>query len=426
MSVGPSFKRGVQLRRAVLVAPVPIGGEMVLDGSPTILVLSTADWGAAVWTNKQHLALRLARLGYSVTYVNSVGLRMPGLSTRDLRRVMDRVTRRGKSRAGGRPGSGPTPSVSSPLMLPAAWGSPARLVNQLVLPRQMGPWRNAHQERVLWTFSPVTFGLDRLARATVYHCVDLLESFPGVNRGVVHRGEEELARKGVLAIASSRPILQHLHEVGFRRTLLWENVADVDSFALRTPAPSGEGKARKGNLVYAGNLTGEKVDWTLLSSLMERLPSVTLHLAGPIAEGSRTTPNEPELERLMDNPRVRYYGVLNPMELGRLFRRCSVGLIPYRLNSYTTGVFPLKTFEYLAAGLAVVSSPLPALGEAARNSRHIVLASPGDWGQAVQRQDREPSEASLTERLAEAQAHSWSAREAQIRTLVEEMTRGDW
>jgi hypothetical protein len=36
-------------------------------------------------------------------------------------------------------------------------------------------------------------------------------------------------------------------------------------------------------------------------------------------------------------------------------------LIPYLLNEATTAVFPLKVFEYLATGNAVVSTALPSL-----------------------------------------------------------------
>ena len=38
-------------------------------------------------------------------------------------------------------------------------------------------------------------------------------------------------------------------------------------------------------------------------------------------------------------------------------------IIPYNLNSYTVGVFPLKFWEYLASGKPVVTTPLPSLQE---------------------------------------------------------------
>ncbi|MCY1310378.1 hypothetical protein D9M70_605600 [compost metagenome] len=35
-----------------------------------------------------------------------------------------------------------------------------------------------------------------------------------------------------------------------------------------------------------------------------------------------------------------------------------MGLLPTLVNDYTRGMFPMKYFEYLAAGLPVVSTPL--------------------------------------------------------------------
>ena len=40
-----------------------------------------------------------------------------------------------------------------------------------------------------------------------------------------------------------------------------------------------------------------------------------------------------------------------------------VGLLPCMLNQYTRAMFPMKFFEYLAAGLPVVSTNLPSLNE---------------------------------------------------------------
>lgn len=40
-------------------------------------------------------------------------------------------------------------------------------------------------------------------------------------------------------------------------------------------------------------------------------------------------------------------------------------MIPYRLSEHTASIFPMKVFEYLAAGLRVVTTPLPALATVA-------------------------------------------------------------
>ena len=47
--------------------------------------------------------------------------------------------------------------------------------------------------------------------------------------------------------------------------------------------------------------------------------------------------------------------------LPQVLRGADAGLIPYAINDLTRSVFPMKVYEYLAAGLPVVSTPLPAL-----------------------------------------------------------------
>ena len=51
---------------------------------------------------------------------------------------------------------------------------------------------------------------------------------------------------------------------------------------------------------------------------------------------------------------------------------CSVGIVPYSITPYNTSSFPLKIFEYLAAGLPVVSTALPAAEWV--QSKHVHLA----------------------------------------------------
>ena len=44
-----------------------------------------------------------------------------------------------------------------------------------------------------------------------------------------------------------------------------------------------------------------------------------------------------------------------------MLRAADAGLIPYARNELTDSIFPMKVYEYLAAGLPVVATPLPAL-----------------------------------------------------------------
>ncbi len=63
------------------------------EEKPSIVMFSTADWDNPFWTNKQHMALHLARRGYRVLYVESMGLRKPTINGSDLARIWRRLKR---------------------------------------------------------------------------------------------------------------------------------------------------------------------------------------------------------------------------------------------------------------------------------------------------------------------------------------------
>lgn len=385
-----------------------------MTGGPAVLVLSTADWDRPLWTNKQHLSVQLAARGADVTYVNSIGARVPGLSIDDLARAVGRIRKLAGRRAGaGAPTAPPPPNVT--VVTPAALPfhrrrSPIWPFNRLMVRRAVARWLAApRHQRVLWAFMPVTYGLEDEAAATVYHCVDLLAHFPGVDGQAFAAGEANLAARGVPAIASSRGVARHLEDSGFGSVRLWENVADTDRF--RAAARTGTRTA--GAVVYGGNLTPHKVDFDLLRAVA-RLPGVTLHIAGPVAEGGG---DGGAATALLTEPGIVHHGTLTPDALAALFARCTVGLIPYLANDYTGGVFPMKTYEYLAAGLAVVSTPLPSL----TSTTDVHLADGEAFVAAVAAEQAVPDDAVVARRWRAAEPHSWPARGDAAMALIEEL-----
>jgi glycosyltransferase involved in cell wall biosynthesis len=378
------------------------------------LLLSTADWDRPVWTNKQHMALRLAA-GGRVIYVNSLGLRRPSARPDDLLRVARRVLRPGRGRGAG-PAAAPRPPglrVVDPLVLPyhrlrhPVWDLNRRLLEHAVRAWLEGP----PGERILWTYSPVTYGLERHAAATVYHCVDLLAGFPRVDATAIAEGEARLARAGATALASSRTIERHLRASGFAHVELWENVADS-----RLVEEESRGEEREpSTAAFVGNLSPYKVDFALLRRLVEDLPRLRLELAGPEAEGGG---GAPELAWFRGHPRVTVRPTLAPAEMARLLGRASVGLVPYLLNDYTSGVFPMKVYEYLAAGLPVVTTALPSLEGA---DEVTWCKDAGAFLRQVGAELGLPHPADVERRRALARSRSWDARGAQALFLVERL-----
>jgi glycosyltransferase involved in cell wall biosynthesis len=369
-----------------------------------VVILSTADFASAVWTNKQHLARELAR-HVPVTYIETFGTRQPTFAATDLRRMLGRLR-------SNRSVNAPSPTTSGvdvvrPKVIPFHGSAPLRMLNKYLVQHLSVETDGA----VLWTFSPITYGLeDRFAR-TVYHSVDLLHTQHS-SPEVCLAAEAVLLEKADCVIASSLGVLKHLRIMGRDDVLLWENVADT---ALYEAAD----ETRQSRAVFAGNLTTSKVDFELLHSLAAAGVRVTL--TGPTSIDG--TSAQREMDDLLALAGIDYVGSLPSAELARVLASSMVGLIPYRLNEYTAGVFPMKVYEYLAAGLKVVSTALPSLEQTA--SDDLVLAEGESFVKAVQAGFESWSEQAVTRRRALARGHSWQARGEQALNLIDGLFRAE-
>jgi hypothetical protein len=111
----------------------------------------------------------------------------------------------------------------------------------------------------------------------------------------------------------------------------------------------------KNVILYQGNIFN-KIDFELMHALAKRLPTWQFNFCGKVIF------NEPEWQALALLPNVSYLGLLTPEELKKESYRSTLGIIPFVENKWLVRrSFPLKAFEYVAAGLPVVSIPINSL-----------------------------------------------------------------
>jgi len=100
---------------------------------------------------------------------------------------------------------------------------------------------------------------------------------------------------------------------------------------------------------YTGSIS-ERLDCELLTRIARELPNASLVMIGPVHPGTGEFPR---------GEKVHYLGLKPHSELPAYLRLFDVALIPFRINAATRKLNPVKTLEYLAAGVPVVSTPLP-------------------------------------------------------------------
>ena len=91
-----------------------------------------------------------------------------------------------------------------------------------------------------------------------------------------------------------------------------------------------------------------------------------------------------------------------------------VGLMPYADQAMSQYTYPAKLHQYLAAGLPIVSTPLPDLEEFADV---VETAAAGDFVAAVERALEQPADQAV--RRAIAADNSWERRMEALSRIVE-------
>ena len=324
-----------------------------------ILIFSTADWDNPFWTNKQHMAVLFAEHGYRVIYVDSLGLRRPSLHARDVKRILRRVLKS--------------------LPLPQKVRSNIWRISPLVLPFHGHPWIKRLNTMILlgllrWnlfllrinspiiiTYTPVVSELCTRLRnnGIVYHCVDDLGATPGINALTIRQEEKRLAEIADCCFVTSRNLQKMLSPI-FRHVEYEPNVCDIALFQQarqHLAEPMDMHAIPRPRLIFIGALSQYKVDFRLMQQVAELLPDVHWVLIGEVGEGQPGTERPP----VRDN--IHLLGPRPYKNLPGYLGHCDIAVLPAVHNAYTSSMFPMKFFEYLASGLPVVSTRLPALEE---------------------------------------------------------------
>jgi glycosyltransferase involved in cell wall biosynthesis len=379
-----------------------------------IVCVGFADWDTELWTNQHHLMSRLAR-DNRVLFVESLGLRRPQLAGRDLKRIVRRLRR----------GLAPPRQVDglhvlSPLVLPFHRHRVVRELNRRLLPTlvRRAARRRGLERPILWAYVPQAEVLiDALDPAlVVYHCVDDIAAQERIDTASFRAAETRFAARADLVLASAPALAERLRAIS-GNVLDAPNVADTELFSRALipspPAPLDTEMAAlpAPRIVFTGAVVAMKLDFSLLVELARLRRGWSFALVGPIGPGEPDT----DVSALTAEPNIHLLGPRPYAELPDTLRAADAGLIPYARNTLTKSIFPMKVYEYLAAGLPVVATPLPALADVAD-----VATAPDAQGSAELLD--EALAAGSPERRAErsraAMSHSWDRRLEEIAAAI--------
>lgn len=367
------------------------------------------------WTgdplSKTHLMRRLARHN-RILWVNSIGLRAPTASKADIGRAVKKLA------AAATPIREVEPNlfVLNPLAVPSYGRSAIRSFNRMFLALQVrrAMRKLGFQRPINWVFNPAAAVIaGELGESLlIYHCVDEYSAFTGVAADALLDLEAKLLRRSDMVVVSADRLM--VSKAGLNpHMFLVRHGVDHEHFrkalAAETRVPSEIADLPRPVIGFFG-LVADWVDLELMAEVARRFPQGSLVVLGKV------TTDVSVLEAL---PNVHLLGRKPYADLPAYAKGFDVALMPFLINELTLNANPLKVREYLAAGLPVVSTPIPEVevlgqcriaAEADSFEREIrdALADPG------------PS----TERSERIRAESWEAKLAEIEGHLAEVLAG--
>ena len=214
---------------------------------------------------------------------------------------------------------------------------------------------------LFWTFLPNTGGLAHAFREklSIYYITDDFTKFDGFPSAAIDKMEKELIEKADCVIASATELARKKEHNGKKISVVNHGVNHAHfGAALAIPAehyPADIKKLPRPVLGFYGELNNW-IDLPMIAEAAKKRPSWSFALIGRVAVEAGS------IEYLKKIPNVHLLGQKKYAELPSYCAAFDAALIPMKMNELTVCVNPLKLREYLAAGVPVISAPLPKSG----------------------------------------------------------------
>lgn len=265
-------------------------------------------------------------------------------------------------------------------------------------------WTNVVLVHYGWYFREILDGTGIAAR-TIYECLDEHTRAPNIAgkkfaEEYIRRIEGEMLASVEVTVYSN-PLLAETRKSARRYEVLPLGVDAAHFGRVPTHDPLTERGIGKPRLGFLGLVTVRE-DWDMVRRAAEATPEWSWVVIGPRREVEPTGPKN-----------LHWIGAVDYSEVPDWTRNWQAGIIPLTMSDFNVGSWPLKFYEYLASGLPIATTPIPAAPVIAKEAPGLIYVA-GDSSHIAFieacRKAVNASEFARRQALEIAANHTWESR----------------
>ncbi|MBD1382679.1 glycosyltransferase [Metabacillus arenae] len=229
-----------------------------------------------------------------------------------------------------------------------------------IIKYQVKKYFNNEKIDLLLIDQPVLNGIEYIInpKKMVYRPTDIYSAM--LNDKSILEIEKKIINGSDAVIATSKPVIDHLERyVHEKPCFIIENGVEYDHFLFK----GNKNKRNKvPNLIYVGALD-KRIDINFIKYIANKLQNVHISILGPYSEEV--------LKTFKQCSNITLHGGVSYHNVPQFLHKADLALLPLSNHKANLGRSPMKLYEYLSAGLPVVSKLTPELKR--RNIPYVSL-----------------------------------------------------
>ena len=311
-----------------------------------IIIFSSVDWE----THRQlhhELCDYLIKKKNKILFVENTGSRSLRIS--DISRIKTRIQNFFKTKGGFRI-LNQYLTIYTPLFIPFHFNFFVKKFNNFYISNAIINWSNSFRfdNPIIINFvpNPITYSLLKTLNGSlnIYYMAD------------------DMSAKRTNSIKVENKIMQESDLIFYTSTNLKKKINDKDK-GIFLPNGVSEKIFKNSNKInrkikkksikigYVGAIR-DIINEKLILKISEKFPKDKIIFVGPILHN---------FKKIIERENIILKGQVNHRKIPKILNDFDIGIIPYKVSNFTNSINPLKIYEYISAGLPVISTNLKSL-----------------------------------------------------------------